>query len=335
MTKTGNMPKEKDVREEFLHISPELDRWGSIVDELINSYLKATFNSPEHVQINARHRVKNIDSYCEKVIYRKPSENPILTTTDKVGTRVVLLTTNDVEQVSKFICECKEWEFVEQSRDFQHEIFEEPEIFSYQSDHFIVKPLGKYKFDTDKSILTCEIQVRTLLQHAYAEISHDTIYKHSSVDNRKAKRVLASSMALLEAADEKFIQIYNEINNMASLNTTIRTKVINLYKKFIPDYNDNQYNTALALKLLNIYNKEQQEQINNEIDYFVNNEFDNIKNQISYYSDKFILFKHPIVLVAMYGIMNLQTTTWTNWPFSYESLEEVSTSMNISTDSMK
>lgn len=328
-------PKEEVVRSEFLSLIPELDNWGAFVDEILNDFLERNFTSQERIQRKAQHRVKNIESYCEKVLLRKPSSNPILTTTDKVGTRVVLLTTKDVEEVSNFIKNNQDWILVDQSRDYHHEIFEEPELFSYQSDHFIIKPLETYKTSANKEFLTCEIQVRTLLQHAYAEISHDTIYKHASVDNRKAKRALASSMALLEAADEKFIQVYNEINSMASFYDIIKNKLIAYYKQFVPKYNELDYNMELSIILLNIYSNDEQKQIEVEIDDFIKEEYETIKEQIEYYYDKSILFKHPIVLIAMYGILMLQDTTWNKWSLSYDSLIDVMTSMNISVDSMK
>lgn len=328
-------PKEGVVRSEFLSLIPELDKWGNFVDGILNDFLEKNFTSPERIQRKAQHRVKNIESYCEKVLLRKPSSNPISTTTDKVGTRVVLLTTKDVEVVSNFIKDNKNWTFVEQSRDYHHEIFEEPELFSYQSDHFIIKPLTTYKTSANRDFLTCEIQVRTLLQHAYAEISHDTIYKHASVDNRKAKRALASAMALLEAADEKFIQVYNEINSMASFYDILKNKLIAYYKQFVPTYNEKDYNMELSMILLKMFNKDEQLQINEDIDSFVKNEYESIKEQIEYYYDKSILFKHPIVIVAMYGIIMLQNTTWNNWSLSFDSLVDVMTSMNISVDSMK
>jgi len=68
----------------------------------------------------------------------------------------------------------------------------DPAIFGYASVHFVVEfrpdmlKLSEYAlFDKMK----CEIQVRTILQHAWAEIEHDIVYKsqrdiHSRVRRR-------------------------------------------------------------------------------------------------------------------------------------------------------
>ena len=195
--------KEEDVRQQFAEISKELDRWGAYVDKVLNEYLENCFFGHEHIQNHACHRVKDIDSYCEKVLLRYHFNNPLLETTDKVGTRVVLLDRNDVRLVSDFVRNSDAWVMQEQTRDTDDVILQQPDVFTYQSDHFIVKPKPEFKTIADRDLLTCEIQIRTILQHAYAEISHDTVYKKNSVTNNKAKRILASSMAMLETADEK------------------------------------------------------------------------------------------------------------------------------------
>ena len=328
-------PSEEQVRREFLELKPELEKWGDYVDSILNAYLETAFDSFEHVQRKACKRVKNIDSYCQKVLLRKPSANPILETTDKVGTRVVLLTSHDVEIVSNFVEQCGKWEVHEKSRDYLDEIFLDPSVFEYQSNHYIVKPLLDYPCGANKELLTCEIQVRTILQHAYAEISHDTVYKKSSVDNPKAKRMLASSMALLEAADEKFNQIYAEVNNMDSFYYKFQTNLTDIYKSFVPDFKAEDYNTSLAMRLINIYSKQEQIEIFEKLPEFIKEEKDRIGEQINYYRDKSILFTHPIVLVALYGISELQTKTWSMWPLSYGSIEDVVTAMGYSIDSLK
>lgn len=277
-------PSEEQVRSEFISLLPELEEWGAYVDGVLNDYLKRTFRSSEHVQRNACHRVKGLESYCQKVLLRKPSTNPILETIDKVGTRVVLLTSHDVEKVSEFVQNCNKWEVKEKSRDYLDEIFHDPSVFGYQSNHFIVMPLSDYQGKSDRGLLTCEIQVRTILQHAYAEISHDTVYKKSSVDNPRAKRMLASSMALLEATDEKFNQIYAEINQMDTFYYRFQVNLTDIYKSFVPEYNIDGYNSDLAMRLFSIYTKEEQIRIFDEIKGFVDNDKERIGYQINYSS---------------------------------------------------
>ena len=64
--------------------------------------------------------------------------------------------------------------------------------------------------------LTCEVQVRTLLQHAYSELSHSRIYKPSFDPDAKVKRVIAKSMALLETTDDFFEEVNDRMNEIAA-----------------------------------------------------------------------------------------------------------------------
>ncbi|TOO37902.1 (p)ppGpp synthetase, partial [Vibrio parahaemolyticus] len=56
----------------------------------------------------------------------------------------------------------------------------------------------------------CEIQVRTLLQHAYAELTHDAVYKAKTVVEPEVHRTVAKSMALIETTDDFFSDVNNK-----------------------------------------------------------------------------------------------------------------------------
>ena len=206
---------EEIIRRQFQDLSPLLEDWGKTVDTVLIEYLDSLSLSIERVQKKPKHRVKNEDSYVSKVLYRKHYSNPIKDTTDKVGTRIVLLNLDDVYTVSEFIeKECVVWECIEKSQDIEDIREHNPLEFSYQSNHFIVKPKpGKYTAE-QCDLLTCEIQVRTLLQHAYAETSHDTVYKKGHNGSPIVLRSLAVTMAFLETADEKIKRKYTKTLNL-------------------------------------------------------------------------------------------------------------------------
>lgn len=323
---------EEKLREEFLGIQDELEQWGKYVDSVLNEYVNNCFVSKEHLQMKACHRVKDVNSFCEKVS-RFDFKTPILEITDKVGTRVVLLDRLDVEKVSAFIKACDKWVCDKQTRDTESLIMEAPDMFTYQSDHFIVSPKDDYKTSVDRSLLTCEIQVRTILQHSYAEISHDTVYKKSADSNHKAKRMLASSMAFIEAADEKFIQIYQELKEKSDFYESLLEQLTSLYKSIVAEYSEGTKGQEIAIRLLNIYSWENQRQIYEEINQFVEDPDNYLKNIIPDFSKKCYLFNYPAVLVAFYGIRMIQQTTYSKWPFTSETLDLIMKSMNISKDS--
>lgn len=95
------------------------------------------------------------------------------------------------------------------ARDHEQEIEKNPFVFDYQSLHYVVRSTDKAKYDDEKipPNIPCEIQVRTLLQHAYSELTHDTIYKPSVTATSKMKRAAAKSMALIETTGDFFNEV--------------------------------------------------------------------------------------------------------------------------------
>ena len=57
-----------------------------------------------------------------------------------------------------------------------------------------------------------------------------------------------------------------------------------------------------------------------------------IQAAIDVYKDEDDLFNNPIIMVALYLIVNYQYTLIQKWPFSYDSLLRVVKGMNYSTD---
>ena len=325
---------EKEIRNWYSENKDELNKWGEYVDNILNKYVSTLFSSKEHIQFYAHHRIKDCDSLCEKIFYRNKKYNdPLTEVTDKVGTRLVLLNSDDVKKISEFIEENKtDWTIVEVSRKFNNEILKQPEVFSYQSNHYIVKPISKDFSTINIDYLTCEIQVRTILQHAYAEVSHDTIYKKHVDMSTIVKRKLASSMAFIEAADEKFIEIYKGMEQMDDIYTRMQNIIIQLYKDCDSYFEDNKYDVKLSSMLFDILTKKELEEILSDIELFYKEKKDFILGGINNYKENYLLFSQPILIFAAYLIVNHQSKTINNWPFNYESLKKLFSTMDISQD---
>jgi ppGpp synthetase/RelA/SpoT-type nucleotidyltranferase len=97
--------------------------------------------------------------------------------TDLAGVRIIAYFPSDVDRIVPLI----EKEFnIDSKHSMDKRLSSDPAIFGYASVHFVVEfrperlKLPEYAlFDKMK----CEIQVRTILQHAWAEIEHDIVYK--------------------------------------------------------------------------------------------------------------------------------------------------------------
>ena len=166
-------------------------------------------------------RTKTIPSFAEKTIRKSHKYgDPINQLTDLCGARIITLTQEETDRISKYI---REHFIVDEENSLDLRTLLKAEEFGYRSVHYVVQ-LNKDStelqhvvkqleaeecnqgLDAIEEIGTrkAEIQVRTLLQHAWAMISHDRFYKSNFEIPEQFKRELARVAALLEAADEEF-----------------------------------------------------------------------------------------------------------------------------------
>lgn len=195
----------EEFKRSFEDAKPALRAWGDYVVEVVKRKV-SEFNgelSPEFFKVQCKPRIKELSSSLEK-IERKKYENPFSEMTDLVGVRFVVLTNNDLESLEKVI-EHAEWNVII-SKDFSHEVHDAPKVFDYQSKHYEVRPSSNFVYNETlvEQHICCEIQIRTLLQHAYAELVHDNIYKAEGSVPPSAVRYVSRSMALMETTDELF-----------------------------------------------------------------------------------------------------------------------------------
>lgn len=168
-------------------------------------------------------RVKSFDSYYKKVLRLKSDkimeENTLIYLTDMMGIRMICAFLEDIniglEQIKKLF-EIKEVEVKGAEKKFSE--------FGYESIHVLIKipdscmpeftgPFKKLKPLTDE--LVCEIQIRTILQDAWAEVEHELIYKTEfNPFDIPLRRKLASINASLTLADITFQEIRDYQNKL-------------------------------------------------------------------------------------------------------------------------
>ncbi|MFT3940826.1 GTP pyrophosphokinase [Rhodopseudomonas sp.] len=155
-------------------------------------------------------RAKDPTSFAKKAA--KPSDvdpskpkykNPLSDITDLAGVRVITQFLGTLSDIDTIINE--EFEILEKSNKGL-ELIEE-DRFGYQSVHYLVKirsiRSGLAEYSRFKSAVT-EIQVRTILQHAWAEIEHDIQYKSSDTIPTEIHRRFMALAGMLEVADREF-----------------------------------------------------------------------------------------------------------------------------------
>ncbi len=152
-------------------------------------------------------RLKQRDNLAEKLSRPGASYASLTDVTDIAGVRIITYFEDEVDRVSSVI----EREFVidvENSIDKRKAL--DPDQFGYMSVHYVANlaqsrsALGEYaRFATCK----IEIQVRSILQHAWAEIEHDLGYKNPESIPREVRRRFSRLAGLLETADAEFVSI--------------------------------------------------------------------------------------------------------------------------------
>lgn len=155
---------------------------------------------------NITWRAKKLDSFINK-IQRKNYIDPFSEVTDFAGVRVVYLYRDDVEKIENVIDE--EFKIIEKVSKYDEM---GTDRFGYGAIHYLVK-LGQSssgaRYDDLKEML-CEIQVRTVLQDAWAIIGHHLVYKQESDVPIVLQRKLNSLSGMFETADDQFLNIRND-----------------------------------------------------------------------------------------------------------------------------
>lgn len=184
------------------------------------------------LKVPAIPRLKAAQSLVDKALHRgKKYTDPYSDITDKAGVRFVVLLTSDIKKVEEAI-KAADWEY-SKDKDYEEERMARPLEFAYQSVHYVIRAkhemsLGGVKVPVG---ISCEVQVRTLLQHAHSELTHDTIYKPKTTASPHVHRTVAKSMALIEATDEFFEQVAEHLDEATQFQREALKTLVNLYRE--------------------------------------------------------------------------------------------------------
>ncbi len=202
------LPNDKPA-DEFDRIRPEYVRFTLKLDALLRDLLlarKIDFHLLES-------RTKETHSLRDKFTRSaKAYANPLKDVSDLTGIRVITYYDDDAIAVAKLV----EDEFtVDRGNSVVHGATATE--FGYKSAHYVIQlnqgrsALLEWQGMTD---LKAEIQVRTVLQHAWAAISHKLQYKREEDVPVALKRKLFRLSALFELADDEFVSLRDASGNV-------------------------------------------------------------------------------------------------------------------------
>lgn len=156
-------------------------------------------------------RIKDQNSLDRKLKKPDGSYTSLREITDLAGIRVITYFADEAAEVARVIEENFD---VDKARSGDKRLLLDPDRFGYLSLHYVVK-LGPDRQNLPEwrrfSALTAEIQIRSILQHAWAEIEHDLGYKTRYAVPLSVRRCFARLAGLFELADDEFMRLRDSL----------------------------------------------------------------------------------------------------------------------------
>ena len=170
--------------------------------DIVYGRLKATLDEAGLLVAAIEYRVKAEDSLAGKLELKGTKYQTLADITDIIGMRVITFYIDDVDKVASAVERLFE---VDWANSVDKRKIHEIDSFGYLSLHYICSmPDFPYRF---------EIQMRTVLQHAWANMNHDTGYKSGVEVPREYLRNLSRLAGMLELVDEQFSSIRAELTD--------------------------------------------------------------------------------------------------------------------------
>ncbi len=190
---------------------PALTEAGVALRDRLEDWLRATPGLKVH---SVRMRVKEPPSLRTKLARPDKTYRHLFDVTDLIGLRIIAFFDDEVDAIGRLVEE-------RLPVDFEHSVdkrrLQVEGRFGYRSLHYVCRmPDVGALLGPDVPPLRCEIQIRTMLEHAWAEIEHDLGYKARDTVPTAVRRRLQRVAGLLELADEEFVAIRQDLEDYAA-----------------------------------------------------------------------------------------------------------------------
>lgn len=201
----------EEVRKQWLREQPQFKHFGIELAETLRKEIRCGGMWAE-----VKSRPKEMDSLIRKLI-KKPG-NTYESLGDKAGVRVIVRYKDEINPILGIVKTLFDLTDIENTADRLT-----PYAVGYLSIHAIIRYRGGDPKATQypPGRFAAELQVRTLAQHLWAEMAHDTIYKNDETLQPLAnlvKRRIYILAGVVELADEEFNRIECEMPALPELN---------------------------------------------------------------------------------------------------------------------
>ena len=310
---------------------PVYDAWGNfIVDTISEKLQERGKNLDSFLKTPAKYRLKDEKSLIDKAFYRSSKDyaDPYNEIEDKVGTRFIVLLLNDIKEICEIVENNENWVF-DACKHFDEDKKNDPLLFTYQSVHYILRPKNDFLINkiSIPSNITCEVQVRTLLQHAHAELTHDSIYKAKRVIQPEVHRTVAKSMALIETTDDFFSEVTQKLNYGLVEEFDILTRLDGLYMCATKIKSHTQKSSIIIWDTFERF-----------VDGNLVDKIQSMLNDNTFLSDaivrrygEYAIYQQSTVLFVYWLLKNKKNRLLNDWPFPKKILDPLAIDLGIST----
>lgn len=187
--------------------------------DTVHSMLKDICRDAGILPLGIEHRVKTEKSLAGKLERSGGYYSEFEDLTDILGARIICFFSDDIDKIGKIVEERFE---IDRELSSDKRALIKADSFGYLSLHYICSLPSGAGFSEIMCGKKFEIQIRTVLQHAWAAIEHDLGYKSEFGVPRSVIREFSRIAGLLEIADDEFVRTRD---HMRKYTEDIRRKI--------------------------------------------------------------------------------------------------------------
>ncbi|MBQ9583724.1 MAG: hypothetical protein IJR25_05315 [Bacteroidales bacterium] len=202
-------PHSEQLLEQYRALLPVYSKMAEVIPEKLQEF----FAEAGFIVAAVERRVKAEDSLAGKLKLKGYKYKDIFDITDIIGLRVITFYIDDVDKVASVLERLFEidWENSVDKRKIH-----DTDSFGYLSLHYICRiPESSYSDPEHPELnrIRFEVQMRTVLQHAWANMDHDIGYKSGVEIPKVYLRQLSRMAGMLELVDDEFSRIRRELSD--------------------------------------------------------------------------------------------------------------------------
>ena len=324
--------REDDLRTRFQAISPFLERWGGTVAKLLEGMM-IDLKGNRQVLLNNilfprvyEVKLKEEKEIISQAFYRGSElEFPLRQITDKIVVKVVLISERDLNYFKDSIVDQDEW-IVKERRKARPNFFK-PSQYLYETHHLIAFPSDKYIShlsipDHQVEMISCDIQLRTILQDTLEEIAKATIDQGPFSGSAKLTDIFGNVVSSVTNADLNISKALELMRIDSEYERSFLNQLIDIGNKHLDleaQYSRGEVDYVLTKELFarldvnNIdINKVRQVVVRNKVEFELL-----IKKLQSYLSNQ------PVVILIAYLVIAKSFFIREVWHLENEILEEI------------